>query len=236
MTIAAIEPTGVASSRKTTTGNDAIMGKNDFLNLLVAQLKHQDPLNPLEGTEFTAQLAQFTSLEQLNNINSNLESLQDYQAAIKDAQAIDLIGKTIEAPGNTMMTKEGRPAGFAFDLTQDAAYVAVNIYGPEGNFVRTIETGPMLAGRHSQVWDGKNQQGSILPGGSYTYEVLATAPSGDAVTATPYISARVTGVNFDGKVPLVLAGDHRISFNDVRQVTEDVSALATETETDGLLP
>lgn len=235
MSIAAIEPTGVSSSQKTTSGNDAIMGKHDFLNLLVAQLKHQDPLNPLEGTEFTAQLAQFTSLEQLNNINSNLESLQDYQAAMKDAQAIDLIGKSIEAPGNTMMLKEGQPAGFAFDLTQDAAYVAVNIYGPEGNFVRTIETGPMRMGRHSQVWDGKNQQGSTLPGGSYTYEVLATASNGEAVTATPYISARVTGVNFDGKVPLVLAGDHRISFNDVRQVTEDVSSVSTETGSDGFL-
>ena len=76
MAIAAIEPVGVSNDPKTTSANDAIMGKDDFLNLLVAQLQHQDPLNPLEGTEFTAQLAQFTSLEQLNNINSNLESLQ----------------------------------------------------------------------------------------------------------------------------------------------------------------
>ena len=71
MTIAAIDPIGVSKSQPTTSANDdVIMGKHDFLNLLVAQLQHQDPLNPLEGTEFTAQLAQFTSLEQLNNINA----------------------------------------------------------------------------------------------------------------------------------------------------------------------
>lgn len=221
MTIAAIEPVGVSNSQKTTSSNDAIMGKDDFLNLLVAQLQHQDPLNPLEGTEFTAQLAQFTSLEQLNNINSNLESLQEYQASIKNAQALDLIGKTVEAPGNTMTLKDGGPAGFAFDLAQDAEYVSVNIYGPAGNYVRTIESGPVYAGRHSQSWDGKNQQGSLVPDGLYTYEILATAHSGDAVTATPYVSSRVTGVNFDDKIPQIMAGDYRISLDDVRQVTQD---------------
>lgn len=228
MTIAAMEPVGVTSSQKTTSANDAIMGKHDFLNLLVAQLQHQDPLNPLEGTEFTAQLAQFTSLEQLNNINSNLESLQDYQAAIKNAQALDLIGKTVEAPGNTMVMEDGSPAAFAFELAQDAKYVAVNIYGPEGNYVRTIESGSLFAGRHSQTWDGKNLQGSLLPGGQYTYEVLATAPGGEAVKATPYISSRVTGVNFDDKVPQILAGNYRISFNDIRQVTENTPSLPEE--------
>ena len=229
MTIAAIEPIGVSKSQPTTSANDdVIMGKHDFLNLLVAQLQHQDPLNPLEGTEFTAQLAQFTSLEQLNNINSNLESLQDYQASIKNAQAVDLIGKTVEAPGNTMSLTNGSPTAFAFDLAQDAEYAAVNIYGPAGNYVRTIETGPMAAGRQSGIWDGKNQQGSLLADGQYTYEVLATAGNGEAVTATPYVSSRVTGVNFDGKIPQIMAGNYRISFDDVRQVTEDISPVSEE--------
>ena len=222
MAIAAIEPVGVSNNPKTTSANDAIMGKDDFLNLLVAQLQHQDPLNPLEGTEFTAQLAQFTSLEQLNNINSNLESLQEYQASTKNAQAVDLIGKTVEAAGNTMTLKDDSPAGFAFDLTQDADYVAVNIYGPAGNYVRTIEAGPTYAGRHSQAWDGKDQKGTLLPDGQYTYEILATDRSGEAVTATPFVTSLVTGVNFDGKVPEIVAGDYRISLDDVRQVTGDL--------------
>ncbi|MEN8751434.1 MAG: flagellar hook capping FlgD N-terminal domain-containing protein, partial [Desulfobacterales bacterium] len=105
MTIAAIEPTGVSSTANTVSSDTTIMGKDDFLNLLVAQLQHQDPLNPLDSTDFTAQLAQFTSLEQLNNVNTNLESLQSYQAAIKNAQAVDLIGKTVEAPGNTVVLR-----------------------------------------------------------------------------------------------------------------------------------
>mgnify|MGYP000131470727 CR=1 FL=1 len=89
MTIAAIEATGVSTTAKAVSSDTAIMGKNDFLNLLVAQLQHQDPLNPLDSTEFTAQLAQFTSLEQLNNVNTNLESLQSYQAAIDAFETLD---------------------------------------------------------------------------------------------------------------------------------------------------
>lgn len=235
MAIAAIEPTGASTTAKPVSSDTTIMGKDDFLNLLVAQLQHQDPLNPLDSTDFTAQLAQFSSLEQLNNINTNLESLQSYQAAIKNAQAVDLIGKTVEAPGSTIVLRDGSEAALGFDLTQDVQYLSANIYGPEGNFVRAIEGGPLLSGRHSLTWDGRDQEGNRLSTGRYSYEILATAYDGEAATAKPFISARVTGVNFDGQTPQLRAGDYSISVNDIREVAADVSATDTD-QTDGLNP
>jgi flagellar basal-body rod modification protein FlgD len=235
MTIAAIEPTGASTTPNAVSSDTTIMGKNDFLNLLVAQLQHQDPLNPLDSTDFTAQLAQFTSLEQLNNINTNLESLQSYQAAIKNAQAVDLIGKTVEASGNTVMLKDDGEAALGFDLTQDVEYLSANIYGPQGNFVRTIEGGSLPSGRHSLTWDGRDQEGNRLPVGRYSYEIQATAHDGEAATATPFVSARVTGVNFDGQTPQLKAGDYSISVNDIREVTADASTTGAA-QTDGLNP
>jgi flagellar basal-body rod modification protein FlgD len=235
MTIAAIEATGVSATAKAVSSDTAIMGKDDFLNLLVAQLQHQDPLNPLDSTDFTAQLAQFTSLEQLNNINTNLESLQSYQAAIKNAQTVDLIGKTVEASGNTVVLKDDSEAALGFDLTQDVQYLSANIYGPQGNFVRTIEGGSLPSGRHTLEWDGRDQEGNRLSAGQYSYEILATDLDGEAATATPFISARVTGVNFDGQTPQLKAGDYIISANDIREVTADASTTGAA-QTDGLNP
>jgi flagellar basal-body rod modification protein FlgD len=228
MAIAAIEATGVSTSANAVSSDTTIMGKNDFLNLLVAQLQHQDPLNPLDSTEFTAQLAQFTSLEQLNNVNTNLESLQSYQAAIKNAQAVNLIGKTVEAPGNTIVLKDGSEAALGFDLAQDVEYLSANIYGPEGNFIRTITSGPLFSGRHTLTWDGRDQEGNRLSVGRYSYEIQATAYDGEAATAIPFISARVTGVNFDGQTPQLRAGDYIISVNDIREVTAEASTTEAD--------
>ena len=235
MTIAAIEPTGAATTPSAVSSDTTIMGKNDFLNLLVAQLQHQDPLNPLDSTDFTAQLAQFTSLEQLNNVNTNLESLQSYQAAIKNAQTVDLIGKTVEATGNTVVLRDDSETELGFDLAQDVEYLSANIYGPEGNFVRTVTTGPLFAGRHSLSWDGRDQEDNRLPAGRYSYDIQATAHDGEAATATPFVSARVTGVNFDGGTPQLRAGDYTISANDIREVTADVPTTDTA-QTDELNP
>ncbi|MBU8911758.1 MAG: flagellar hook assembly protein FlgD, partial [Desulfobacterales bacterium] len=84
-----------SSSGSLQTLTSSTMGKDDFLKMMIAQLQHQDPLNPLDGTDFTAQLAQFSSLEQLSNMNTQLETLGLYQSSLNNAQSISLIGKEI---------------------------------------------------------------------------------------------------------------------------------------------
>ena len=105
--IAGITPTPETKTEGTALNAGASMGKNEFLKLLVAQLEHQDPLAPQEGQEFAAQLAQFSSLEQLTNINGTLEANQAYDLALSNSSMVNLIGKTVDGPGNSFELKEG---------------------------------------------------------------------------------------------------------------------------------
>ena len=218
MAIAGLEPVSVSGTKldKTTT---EVMGKDDFLNLLVAQLQHQDPLNPLESNEFTAQLAQFSSLEQLNNINQNLVYLHQYQASIKDSQAVSFIGKTVEAVGNTVQIDNGNPGKIHFDLADNAEVMQVNLYDPFGGYVQTIDMGALNKGRHSLQLPGWDQQGNQLPDGRYTFEIMGVGTAGKPVAATPFVSARVTGVSFGNETTYVLAGDSMIPVSEIRKVS-----------------
>jgi flagellar basal-body rod modification protein FlgD len=129
------------------TPDNAVMGKDDFLTLLVAQLQHQDPLNPAESTEFTAQLAQFSSLEQLQNIDTTLTGFEVYQSTLNNIQSSGFIGKTVTASGSLFGVKDGAPDPIRFDLANGADSVYVQVYDDYGNFVSDIQAGALPGGR-----------------------------------------------------------------------------------------
>ena len=217
--ISAVDP-GLVSAGSQTTRAPAELGKSDFLNLLIAQLQNQDPLKPLESTEFTAQLAQFTSLEQLTNINSNLQQLQHSQSLMQDNQAVDLIGKMIDVRGNRLSIKEGAAGEIHFDLKAPARAVLVNIYDSNGNYVRTVESQFMGAGENTLLWDGKDQFGYLLPDGRYTYEVMAADGDGRPIDAVPYVSSQVTGVSYEDQAAYVLTEDAKYAVGAIRRVLQ----------------
>ena len=198
----------------------AELGKSDFLNLLIAQLQHQDPLKPLESTEFTAQLAQFTSLEQLTNINTNLQQLQDSQSSMHDSQAVAFIGKVVDVRGNSLSVKDGVPQEMHFDLSAPAQTVLANIYDANGNYVRTIESAYLNAGENKLLWDGKDQSGHQLPDGRYSFEVMAADSDGKPVAAVSYVSSQVTGVSFEDRMTYVLTQDAKYAVEDIRRVLQ----------------
>ena len=98
--IPSVTDSTTTGAAQTTGGPTQELDRDAFLNLLITQLQNQDPLDPTDSVEFTAQLAQFSSLEQLGNVNDNLKLLQDFQASINNSQAVSLIGKEITASGN----------------------------------------------------------------------------------------------------------------------------------------
>jgi len=147
MSIAAIEPTyqqipSWETSEKTEPEDET--GMNQFLTMLVAQLKNQDPLNPMDGTDFTAQLAQFSSLEQQFNMNDNLAEIQAALSAQEKGNVIDYIGKTVRTKDNTFVAKDGHADSGIYTLA-DRADVTVHIYDTQGLEVRKIDRG--VAGR-----------------------------------------------------------------------------------------
>ena len=196
-----------------------ILGKDDFLNLLVTQLQHQDPLNPAESTEFTAQLAQFSSLEQLNNINDNLKNMELFQTAVTNSQAVSFIGKEITALGNTLQLKDGQ-AACHFELTADAALAAITVYDAGGGFVKAFETGPLPSGRQTAVWDGMDRNGNPALPGIYRFEVQAVDADNQSVGVTPLISSVVTGVSLKDQTASLITELQTIAIADVMDVSE----------------
>ncbi len=199
---------------------DSVLGKDDFLHLLVTQLQNQDPLNPADSTEFTAQLATFSSLEELQNINSALEDIGTSQTVLTNSQAVDYIGQTITAIGDqfTMINQEAGPLNF--NLDGDAAGVYIKIYNQYGEFVRDIELGPMSAGQSSTTWDGLDQYGLQAPDGVYNFEVMAVDEEGAMVNATAFTQGTVTGVVYKNGLAYLIAGNQEIPLGNVVEVLE----------------
>jgi flagellar basal-body rod modification protein FlgD len=194
------------------------LDRDAFLNLLVTQLQHQDPLNPTDSVEFTAQLAQFSSLEQLGNVNDNLKQLQDLQASINNSQAVSLIGKEITANGNFLTHTGGQPVGCDFMLDGNAAVVGVSIYDHTGEFVKSFEGLDLSAGHHTLPWDGTNQNGSPVGSGNYTFEVMAADDRGNAIQTTTFFSGSVDKVIFENNTTYLISGDQRVALGDIIEV------------------
>lgn len=212
-----VNSTAAAATRKAAAGNE--MGKDAFLRLLVSQLQHQDPLNPADSTEFTAQLAQFSSLEQLANISAALAELKLYQASINNAQSVAFIGKEIEFQGNRVELAPGRPVGLEFELKGAARKAAISIYDASGQFVRDLQLEALPAGRQTVAWDGRDRNGSPLPAGTYRFEVQAQAANGDAVPVTPYAAGRVNGVFFQDGITYLMVGERKVAVGEVTRIT-----------------
>ncbi len=211
-----VNPVGTA---QTDVSKSKELGQDDFLRLLVEQLKSQDPLDPMNGTEFTAQLAQFNSLEQLSNINEGLESLVASRDIMNNSRAVDYIGKTVAASGNTIYLSDGTTGDIRFELEAYSKAVYADIYDSMGNYVTRIEKEKLAAGTHTIEWDG-TVSGGKLPDGPYTFEIAAVDNNDDMVQTASFISGKVTGVNFKNGNARLLAGDLEIPLESVTEVRE----------------
>ncbi len=197
------------------------LGKNDFLNLLVTQLRNQDPLNPMSGTEFASQLAQFSSVEQLSNINTNLEqSLQSSQLlsqAIGNSLAASLVGKEIKATGSALQYSGSGSAQMGYTLTTGANTASVSVYDQSGACVRTM-SGGTDAGDNTLTWDGKNDAGQQLGAGKYTFKVNALDARGSQITASPFVYGTISAVRYKSDGTYFVIDGVEVPLSDVLEV------------------
>jgi flagellar basal-body rod modification protein FlgD len=209
----------VDASAATSTGKtQGTLGKDEFLKLLLAQLTHQDPLNPADASQFASQLAQFSSLEQLTNVNDNLTSLKSAQDSSNKFQALDIIGKQIEAAGDTLSLGDEETASGGFNIGSSAD-CAVVIRDASGNVVRTINAGSLASGDHTFIWDGKDVKGNTMADGLYTFNIVAQNSSGNNVSATTKITGLVDRVNLDGTDPTLYIGSLPVALSEVTDIT-----------------
>ncbi|MBW1739603.1 MAG: flagellar hook assembly protein FlgD [Deltaproteobacteria bacterium] len=223
MSIAALGPTYISEDETTRyTSPKDVLGRDQFLTLLVAQLQHQDPLNPLESTEFTAQLAQFSSLEQLFSINENLMNIQEGIRSQEYGDILGYIGKTVKTTDNTIQVSNGTMESGSYTL-EDRADVAVFIYDGDGMEVRRLYPGWQDPGEHALAWDGKDNAGDKVADGTYTFEIEARNERGAIVPYSTYLTGEVTGVTYQGGIPYLMIGDQLVTPENIVEVTKTVA-------------
>jgi flagellar basal-body rod modification protein FlgD len=211
----------IAKTDSTTTG--FAENFNTFLTLLTTQLKNQDPLSPMNATEFTSQLVQFTSVEQAIKQNQTLTSLLAAQNSAQASSAVSFLGKTIEAKADTAQLTNGS-AVFGYTINgATAAATKIQILDANGNIVRNA-AGQIAAGAQSYAWDGRDDNGKLLANGTYSVRVTATDAAGKAVDVSTNTSGRVTNVSLQDNSVILTVGSSNIPLTKVLSVRDTPAA------------
>jgi flagellar basal-body rod modification protein FlgD len=200
-----------------------VLGKDAFLKLLVVQLQNQDPLNPLDDKEFIAQLAQFSSLEQMTNISDGIKSLTDKTAQQDMLSAVNYIGKDVTASGSSMTKYDNFVTPVYFTLSGTAAQVYANVYDENRNLVRTEKFTSMQAGEFAFTWDGTDYNGKPVNNGQYNVYFAAESPTGAAVLVDTEVSGTITALEQgNGETFFRLSDGRKISFADIKKVVQPI--------------
>jgi flagellar basal-body rod modification protein FlgD len=198
--------------------------QDQFLNLLVTQLNNQDPLNPMDNSQMTSQLAQISTVQGITDLKSIVSSISGQIDVSQSMAAVSMIGKKVLVPGDAVkMDTDATGARvvtpIGIDLQADAADVKMTISDSSGRVVRSIDLGKQSSGILTPAWDGKDDSGNAMPDGSYTIGVTAVDGNGAAVTADALTYGQVQNVAYTTNgVRLDLGLTGQFSMLDIRQV------------------
>ncbi len=179
------------------------LGKDSFLRLLTTQLQYQDPLNPMENSEFVAQLAQFSSLEQLQGLSAGMESLYLVNMSMNNASLTGLIGKDVVATGDSFHYAGSGDATLHFDAADTATVSTVTVTDADGHVVYSEDLGPLSAGEASWTWDGKDLSGQMCEEGIYSFSVSGTDANGSSVEVSEQLRGTIDGMDLSSGTPLL---------------------------------
>lgn len=204
-----------------TSNPNGALGQDAFMKLLVAELKNQDPSDPMNSRDTVAQLATLSQVEKMTSMDEKLGSLQNITAAAAGIQNAGLIGRKVEADTkNLSLADAGAAGGGVFNLNNNAATVQVKIRDSSGTSVKTIDMGSLKLGPQQVKWDGTNDQGKRAPTGLYTFQITAKDSAGQPVVATTKVSGMVTKVTYENGTPEVVVGTSKVPLGDVTTITQ----------------
>ncbi|MCS5563368.1 MAG: flagellar hook assembly protein FlgD [Oleiphilaceae bacterium] len=200
------------------SGNSEL-GKNEFMELMLAQLKNQNPLEPQDNGEFISQLAQFSSLEEMQKLSGTVDDVVGQFRSTQALQASAMVGKTVLAPSSVgILGSEGEIRG-TIEVPASTGGLRLSVQNQSGELVRQIDLGSSPAGVKSFSWDGQDGNGNPLPPGPYRVVAEASYPQGSQQLST-MVSANVDSVSLgqNGAITLNLAGMGSIALSDVKQI------------------
>jgi flagellar basal-body rod modification protein FlgD len=196
------------------------LGQDAFLELMLTQIQHQDPLNPMESGDFLSQMAQFGTVNGITELNSSFATLSGSLQSSQALQASTMVGNTVLVPGNKANLSAGSEFSGAIDLNTSTSNLIINIADVSGQSVRQVDFGQRQAGLTKFSWDGLDNNGNPLPNGKYTIEASALV-NGDVIAQPVLVNAKVDSVtlNKTGGEPLLnLNGIGTVSINEVREI------------------
>ena len=201
-------------------GNDKL-DKDAFMKIMLVQMKNQDPTNPLKSHEMAAQLAQFTQLEQLQNINTNLDEMKAQAKPTESFQSLNLLGKVVAGDSSKIYrTKGDREHEVRYQLPANAKSVTIKVSNEMGDVVRSFTQNNVPQGNSSWQWNGKDNAEKVLPAGNYQVTIEALASNDNKITAKTDFEGVISGVNFTPSGTLLMVGNQAIRLQDVRKIVD----------------
>jgi len=221
MDINSINANTASAFQKQNSVGKTDMGQKQFLQLLVAQMRNQDPINPVDGADFASQLAQFNSVEQLIDVNSGLDTLQSSQdlmsASLTNSMAATLTGKQVRAISDQVNLSAEGNSEINFKLRSAAEEVEIVIRNASGTEVRRETLNGVSSGDNNWTWDGLNNSGERLGEGNYQVEVIAK--NGDEnVNALVFMEGVASKVRFSGNGVFLSINGIEVPISDVEEV------------------
>ncbi len=185
------------------------LGKDDFLKIMITQMKNQDPINPFKAEQMATEIAQFTSVEQLQNVNQNLNKMAAQNKPIEQMAMTNLIGKNVTIDRGRFPHLEGQTDSLEFRLPKNAATVHVQIANEAGESVFEKDLGSEKAGNVNFNWDGIRSNSLPAKAGNYMIRIEAKDDRGQAIETNPQMLSKIVGISFEGTEPIFLVGDSR---------------------------
>ncbi len=209
-----------ASKKMRTVGNDKL-DKDAFFKLMITQLKNQDPSNPLKSHEMAAQLASFSSLEQMTNINATLTELKNGQKPMEQYEALNLIGKAISGDSSKVVRMATDKAhDVQFDLPMDAQDLKIRVRGPDGSTVRNLNLTNLKKGLNKVSWNGQDEKGAATPAGDYQFLLEGKTAEGKKIAIETSFDGVISGVNYTSEGPVLVVGNKTVKMSEVKKIVD----------------
>lgn len=202
-----------------TTAGSTELGEDAFLRLLTTQLQYQDPSDPVKNEDFVAQLAQFSSLEQLTGLNTTLEGVYVALAAMNNASMASLVGTEVIANGDRFHYTGQGPVELHYDSPEDLTSATLTVYDEDGTVVFSGDAGQVVSGEGTVTWSGEDSNGQPLPEGEYRFSISGYDSEGNPIDVSERIAGTITEMDYSSGSPQPAVDGVPIELGDILTLT-----------------